>query len=69
MFAAILDPGDGASCCAGSTALAPTAALGVPDARIWEVRSEPLHFAESKMLCAVAVDAADVQTQRANGRQ
>jgi GH15 family glucan-1,4-alpha-glucosidase len=29
-----------------------------PDAGIWEVRSEPLHFTESKMMCAVALDRA-----------
>jgi GH15 family glucan-1,4-alpha-glucosidase len=29
-----------------------------PDAGIWEVRSEPLHFTQSKMLCAVALDRA-----------
>jgi GH15 family glucan-1,4-alpha-glucosidase len=28
------------------------------DAGIWEVRSEPLHFTQSKMLCAVALDRA-----------
>ena len=35
-----------------------------PDAGIWEVRSEPLHFTQSKMLCAVALDrAADLAEQ------
>ncbi|HKC78445.1 MAG TPA: glycoside hydrolase family 15 protein, partial [Gaiellaceae bacterium] len=29
-----------------------------PDAGIWEVRSEPQHFTQSKMLCAVALDRA-----------
>jgi GH15 family glucan-1,4-alpha-glucosidase len=29
-----------------------------PDAGIWEVRSDPLHFTQSKMLCAVALDRA-----------
>jgi len=29
-----------------------------PDAGIWEVRSEPAHFTESKMMCAVALDRA-----------
>ena len=29
-----------------------------PDAGIWEVRSEPAHFTESKMMCAVALDSA-----------
>jgi GH15 family glucan-1,4-alpha-glucosidase len=29
-----------------------------PDAGIWEVRSEPVHFTESKMMCAVALDHA-----------
>jgi GH15 family glucan-1,4-alpha-glucosidase len=28
------------------------------DAGIWEVRSEPLHFTQSKMLCAVALERA-----------
>ena len=28
------------------------------DAGIWEVRSEPVHFTQSKMLCAVALDRA-----------
>jgi GH15 family glucan-1,4-alpha-glucosidase len=27
-----------------------------PDAGIWEVRSEPAHFTESKMMCAAALD-------------
>ena len=29
-----------------------------PDAGIWEVRSEPSHFVQSKMMCAVALDRA-----------
>jgi GH15 family glucan-1,4-alpha-glucosidase len=29
-----------------------------PDAGIWEVRSEPTHFTQSKMMCAVALDHA-----------
>jgi GH15 family glucan-1,4-alpha-glucosidase len=29
-----------------------------PDAGIWEVRSTPLHFTQSKMMCAVALDRA-----------
>jgi GH15 family glucan-1,4-alpha-glucosidase len=29
-----------------------------PDAGIWEVRAEPAHFIESKMMCAVALDRA-----------
>ena len=29
-----------------------------PDAGIWEVRSEPLHFTHSKMMCWVALDRA-----------
>jgi GH15 family glucan-1,4-alpha-glucosidase len=29
-----------------------------PDAGIWEVRSAPAHFIESKMMCAVALDRA-----------
>lgn len=29
-----------------------------PDAGIWEVRSEPAHFTQSKMMCAVALDRA-----------
>ncbi len=36
-----------------------------PDAGIWEVRSDPLHFTQSKMLCAVALDrAADLARHR-----
>jgi GH15 family glucan-1,4-alpha-glucosidase len=37
-----------------------------PDAGIWEVRSHPLHFTQSKMLCAVALDRA---VQLADDRQ
>jgi GH15 family glucan-1,4-alpha-glucosidase len=29
-----------------------------PDAGIWEVRGEPAHFTQSKMMCAVALDRA-----------
>jgi GH15 family glucan-1,4-alpha-glucosidase len=29
-----------------------------PDAGIWEVRSEPAHFTQSKMMCVVALDRA-----------
>jgi GH15 family glucan-1,4-alpha-glucosidase len=29
-----------------------------PDSGIWEVRSPPVHFTQSKMLCAVALDRA-----------
>ncbi len=29
-----------------------------PDAGLWEVRSEPLHFTQSKMMCAIALDRA-----------
>jgi GH15 family glucan-1,4-alpha-glucosidase len=29
-----------------------------PDAGIWEVRREPVHFTESKMMCSVALDHA-----------
>ena len=29
-----------------------------PDAGIWEVRGEPVHFTQSKMMCAVALDSA-----------
>jgi GH15 family glucan-1,4-alpha-glucosidase len=29
-----------------------------PDAGLWEVRSDPQHFTQSKMMCAVAVDRA-----------
>jgi GH15 family glucan-1,4-alpha-glucosidase len=29
-----------------------------PDAGIWEVRNQPTHFTQSKMLCAVALDRA-----------
>jgi GH15 family glucan-1,4-alpha-glucosidase len=29
-----------------------------PDAGIWEVRAEPAHFIQSKMMCAVALDRA-----------
>jgi GH15 family glucan-1,4-alpha-glucosidase len=29
-----------------------------PDAGIWEVRSQPLHFTQSKMMCAIALERA-----------
>lgn len=29
-----------------------------PDAGLWEVRSEPQHFTQSKMMCAIALDRA-----------
>src|SRR5205823_3376218 len=29
-----------------------------PDAGIWEVRSDPVHFTQSKMMCAIALDRA-----------
>jgi GH15 family glucan-1,4-alpha-glucosidase len=29
-----------------------------PDAGIWEVRSEPVHFTQSKMMCAIALERA-----------
>jgi GH15 family glucan-1,4-alpha-glucosidase len=35
-----------------------------PDAGIWEVRSEPAHFIESKMMCAVALDCAVALAER-----
>ena len=31
---------------------------GLPDSGIWEVRSEPMHFTQSKMMCWVALDRA-----------
>jgi GH15 family glucan-1,4-alpha-glucosidase len=31
---------------------------GQPDAGMWEVRSEPVHFTQSKMMCWVALDRA-----------
>ena len=31
---------------------------GLPDSGIWEVRSEPIHFTQSKMMCWVALDRA-----------
>jgi GH15 family glucan-1,4-alpha-glucosidase len=31
---------------------------GQPDAGIWELRDEPRHFTQSKMMCAVALDRA-----------
>ena len=31
---------------------------GLPDSGIWEVRSEPVHFTQSKMMCWVALDRA-----------
>ena len=46
-----------------ATRLAATADLvcrtwRLPDSGIWEVRSEPLHFTESKMMCSIALDRA-----------
>jgi GH15 family glucan-1,4-alpha-glucosidase len=35
-----------------------------PDAGIWEVRAEPAHFIESKMMCAVALDRAVALAER-----
>jgi GH15 family glucan-1,4-alpha-glucosidase len=35
-----------------------------PDAGIWEVRTEPRHFTQSKMLCAVALDRAQQLTEQ-----
>jgi GH15 family glucan-1,4-alpha-glucosidase len=35
-----------------------------PDAGIWEVRSEPAHFIESKMMCAVALERAVALAKR-----
>jgi GH15 family glucan-1,4-alpha-glucosidase len=29
-----------------------------PDSGIWEVRSQPVHFAQSKMMCAIALERA-----------
>ncbi len=37
---------------------------GCPDAGIWEVRSAPAHFTQSKMMCWVALDRADRLAQR-----
>ena len=31
---------------------------GLPDSGIWEVRSDPVHFTQSKMMCWVALDRA-----------
>jgi len=31
---------------------------GKPDSGIWEVRSEPVHFTQSKMMCWIALDRA-----------
>jgi len=35
-----------------------------PDAGIWEVRSEPAHFTQSKMMCAVALDRANALAEQ-----
>jgi GH15 family glucan-1,4-alpha-glucosidase len=35
-----------------------------PDAGIWEVRSEPLHFTQSKMMCAIALERAVAMADR-----
>jgi GH15 family glucan-1,4-alpha-glucosidase len=36
----------------------------MPDAGIWEVRSQPAHFTHSKMMCWVALDRADRLAER-----
>jgi len=36
----------------------------MPDAGIWEVRSDPAHFTHSKMMCWVALDRADRLAER-----
>jgi GH15 family glucan-1,4-alpha-glucosidase len=36
----------------------------LPDAGIWEVRSQPAHFTHSKMMCWVALDRADRLARR-----
>ncbi len=35
-----------------------SAAWRQPDSGIWEVRSDPVHFTQSKMMCAIALDRA-----------
>jgi GH15 family glucan-1,4-alpha-glucosidase len=35
-----------------------------PDAGIWEVRSEPVHFTQSKMMCAIALERALAMAER-----